>query len=135
MINTVKSNTCHLLEIAFILNPAPALSLAVPAEGHEQQFLSVLFQEGHSDTNIQGSYKYIQRKVSNYQLTTDLELDKGLFAVAITTIIKITGPNGRFFSEAGAVSFQFIINLVCLHSLKRGLRPPHHQASFKLNSI
>lgn len=36
MINTVKSNTCHLLEIAFILNPAPALSLAVPAEGHEQ---------------------------------------------------------------------------------------------------
>lgn len=73
-INTMKSNTSQLRAIMFILNPAPALGLEVPAEGCEQWFLSLLFQEGHSDTNIQGSYKYLKRKVSNYYLTVDTEI-------------------------------------------------------------
>lgn len=74
MINPMKSNTPQLCAMVFILNPAPARGLAVPAEGREQQFLSLLFQGGHSDTNIQGSYKYLKRKVSNYYLTVDTEI-------------------------------------------------------------
>ena len=74
MINTMKSKTPQLHAIVLILNPAPPLGLAVPAEGREQWFLSLWFQEGHSDTNIQGSYKYLKRKVSNYYLTVDTEI-------------------------------------------------------------